>query len=82
MHRHGFFHRDIKPENVMVDKQGHAKIIDFGLSKILEQKNKLRTFTNCGTTGYTAPEILQGFSHDFAADIWSFGILIVELLTG
>lgn len=66
----------------MLDGRGFPKIIDFGLAKCLEKKEGYRTYTNCGTTGYTAPEVLQGFGHSFQADIWSFGILLVELLTG
>ena len=67
----------------MIDSEGHIKLIDFGFAKILEQKNNMRTTTNCGTLGYTAPEVIAGQSgYSFPADIWSYGILIFELLTG
>ena len=69
----------------MIDKTGHIKIIDFGFSKKLTSHNKnQRTFTNCGTVGYTAPEILTGISagYSFPVDIWAFGIVLAELLTG
>ena len=74
----------MKPDNVMIDYEGHIKLIDFGFAKLLNERSNHRTRTNCGTIGYTAPEILaastQGYS--FGVDIWSFGILIAELLTG
>lgn len=82
IHKLSIVHRDVKPDNMMIDSQGHIKIIDFGFSKILEVKNQLRTYTNCGTSAYTAPEVLQGYGHSFEADIWSFGIMLIELLTG
>jgi serine/threonine protein kinase len=58
IHLHNVIHRDVKPENVMIDNSGHIKLIDFGFSKILEAKKSFKTYTICGTTGYTAPEIL------------------------
>jgi len=64
----------------MIDADGHIKLIDFGFSKLL--KSKQRAFTNCGTVGYTAPEVLGGSGYSYQADVWSFGILLVELLSG
>jgi protein kinase A len=67
----------------MIDSEGHIKLIDFGFAKVLESKNNMRTTTNCGTIGYTAPEVISGQTgYSFAADIWSYGMLIFELLTG
>jgi serine/threonine protein kinase len=68
----------------MIDKDGHIKLIDFGFAKRLSSTNKHRTFTNCGTLGYTAPEVLMGTSegYSFTADIWSYGILVAELIQG
>ena len=70
----------------MIDKTGHIKIIDFGFAKKLTNQNNknFRTYTNCGTIGYTAPEILTGISagYSFPVDVWSFGILLAELLAG
>lgn len=86
LHSRHIIYRDLKPDNTMIDKDGHVKIIDFGFAKKLTNANNknFRTFTNCGTIGYTAPEILTGISagYSFPIDIWSFGILIAELLCG
>lgn len=68
----------------MIDYEGHIKLIDFGFSKRLIERTNFRTKTNCGTIGYTAPEILMGLTagYSFGIDIWSFGILLAELLSG
>lgn len=68
----------------MIDNEGCIKLIDFGFAKILTQKSNYRTMTNCGTLGYTAPEVLMGqnVGYSFPADIWSFGILLCELISG
>ena len=84
MQRFNVVYRDIKPDNIMIDKEGNIKIIDFGFAKILTKQNNFRTFTNCGTVGYTAPEVLMGQSegYSFPVDIWSFGVLLCELIQG
>ena len=68
----------------MIDRDGCIKLIDFGFAKILTPQNGYRATTNCGTLGFTAPEVLLGNSngYSFPVDIWSFGILLCELLGG
>jgi serine/threonine protein kinase len=78
----GIIYRDLKPENILIDKDGHIKLIDFGFAKILNDIKKDRAYTNCGTPGYCAPEVMLDSGHTYKADIWSIGILICELLGG
>ena len=84
LHTRDIIYRDMKPDNVMIDNTGHVKLIDFGFAKKLYKQNNFRTSTNCGTIGYTAPEVLGGISsgYSFQADLWSFGIMLAELLSG
>ncbi|XP_064780890.1 cGMP-dependent protein kinase 1 isoform X2 [Oncorhynchus masou masou] len=80
LHKKGIMYRDLKPENLMLDAKGYVKLVDFGFAKELVQGNK--TYSFCGTPEYMAPEIIQNQGHDFAADFWSLGILVYELLVG
>jgi serine/threonine protein kinase len=75
-------YRDLKPENILIDENGHIKLIDFGFSKKLKNIKKDRAFTNCGTPGYLAPEVVTGQGYSYKADIWSIGILICEMIGG
>jgi len=77
-------YRDLKPENILLDRNGHIKLIDFGFSKQVNDIRKDRAFTNCGTPGYCAPEVMLmgGGGYSFKADIWSIGILICEMMGG
>lgn len=56
----------MKPDNVMIDYEGHIKLIDFGFAKKLYERTNFRTKTNCGTIGYTPPEILMGTSQGYS----------------
>ncbi|KAJ6801917.1 serine/threonine-protein kinase AtPK2/AtPK19-like [Iris pallida] len=80
LHANGIMHRDLKPENILLDADGHAMLTDFGLAKEFEENT--RSNSMCGTVEYMAPEIVLGKGHDKAADWWSVGILLFEMLTG
>eukprot|EP00533_Pseudo-nitzschia_delicatissima_P003535 CAMPEP_0116079954 /NCGR_PEP_ID=MMETSP0327-20121206/1416_1 /TAXON_ID=44447 /ORGANISM="Pseudo-nitzschia delicatissima, Strain B596" /LENGTH=818 /DNA_ID=CAMNT_0003570611 /DNA_START=216 /DNA_END=2673 /DNA_ORIENTATION=+ len=78
MHRRNFVYRDLKGENVLLDKDGYCVIVDLGFAKHVPDK----TFTFCGTPIFIAPEILLSKGHDKSADIWSFGVMLYEMLFG
>ncbi|XP_008810846.2 serine/threonine-protein kinase AtPK2/AtPK19-like [Phoenix dactylifera] len=80
LHANGIMHRDLKPENILLDADGHAMLTDFGLAKQFDENT--RSNSMCGTIEYMAPEIILGKGHDKAADWWSVGILLFEMLTG
>lgn len=80
LHANGIMHRDLKPENILVDLDGHAMLTDFGLAKQFTEDT--RSNSMCGTVEYMSPEIVLGKGHDKAADWWSVGILLFEMLTG
>ena len=80
LHNAGIVYRDIKPENILMDEKGYLKLADFGMAKILQGDEKATSF--CGTPEYLAPEIITGEGHSKAADWWSYGILIFEMLCG
>ncbi|KAI9917155.1 hypothetical protein PsorP6_012467 [Peronosclerospora sorghi] len=80
VHARGILYRDLKLENVMLDRHGYPKVIDFGGSK--PDATIARSGTLCGSPAYMAPEMLRHESYDERVDIWSFGILVYELLFG
>lgn len=81
-HEKGIVHRDIKPENVMLRKDGLVQIMDFGLAKLQGVSRLTREGNTVGTMGYMSPEQVQGFNVDHRTDIFSFGVLLYELLSG
>lgn len=82
IHARGIIHRDVKTGNVMLDGQGEVRIMDFGLSKSPLVSAMTSLGTVIGTLGYVAPEQITGMAVDHRADIFSFGVVIYELLTG
>jgi serine/threonine protein kinase len=83
-HAWGVTHRDIKPENIMYGSDGEIKLIDFGLSRFLEEerigRNALKTVA--GTLAYMAPEIMTEKYDPKHCDIWSLGVLMYLMVSG
>jgi len=80
-HAGGIVHRDLKPGNVMLLPNGAVKILDFGLSKATDQ-NLSESGARFGTVSYMAPEQIRGAVVDGRADLWAFGVVLYEMLTG
>ncbi len=81
-HNNNIIHRDIKSENIMVNESGSVKVMDFGLARELDNKNITKVSTTLGTIAYMSPEQIEGSKVDQRSDIYSFGIVLYEMVTG
>jgi eukaryotic-like serine/threonine-protein kinase len=91
-HEKGIVHRDLKPENLFITKDGRVKILDFGLAKLVQPTGALGVDSQAatadtsgptiGTVSYMSPEQIRGQSVDHRSDIFSFGVVLFEMLTG
>jgi serine/threonine protein kinase/tetratricopeptide (TPR) repeat protein len=81
-HSKGVVHRDVKPENIMVNTKNQIKVMDFGLAKLKGSLKLTKTSSTVGTLAYMAPEQIEGREVDARSDIFSFGIVLYEMLTG
>lgn len=81
-HDRGIIHRDIKPQNILLDTNGRVKITDFGIAKALSETRMTETNQVIGSVQYISPEQAKGQNTDERTDIYSFGVMLFELLTG
>lgn len=81
-HEHGIVHRDIKPSNVMIIRDGHVKITDFGIARMASAAVRTQTGMVLGSPKYMSPEQVMGKQTDQRSDIFSLGVMLYEMLTG
>ncbi|KAE8910762.1 hypothetical protein PF010_g13017 [Phytophthora fragariae] len=82
LHDRGILYRDLKPENILLDETGFLRLADFGFAREQMQRSEQSCTSFCGSADYIAPEVVRGQGYGLAADLWSFGCVVYELLTG
>ncbi len=81
-HELGIVHRDLKPQNIMIDENGNAKIMDFGIARSIEAPGITKAGVMIGTPDYISPEQAEGSPADHRSDIYSLGVMLYEMATG
>ncbi len=81
-HKSGVVHRDLKPSNIMIDKEGNARIMDFGIARSLKAKGLTGAGVMIGTPEYMSPEQVEAKETDQRTDIYSLGVILYEMVTG
>jgi eukaryotic-like serine/threonine-protein kinase len=81
-HARHIVHRDIKPSNIIITDRGVAKIVDFGLARVISSASSSQSMRTSGTAAYMSPEQAMGKALDHRTDVWSLGIVLVEMVTG
>jgi len=81
-HRLGVIHRDLKPGNIMIDRDGNARIMDFGIARSLKSKGITGAGVIVGTPEYMSPEQVEGLEVDQGSDLYSLGVILYEMVTG
>ena len=81
-HKNNIIHRDIKPQNILLNESGEVKVTDFGIAKSIDSQTITNTTSIIGSAHYLSPEQAKGTYIDFRTDIYSFGIMLYEMVTG
>ncbi len=81
-HQHGIIHRDIKPANIIITKEGTAKILDFGVAKLIGASRITQEGSVVGTAFYMSPEQTSGLKLDHRSDVWSLGVVLYQMVSG